>query len=363
MTRPRSDRRLRRALAVSAAVLLVGVIGVLLISSEIRYLLRAAYEEVRILSKRRSLDALIADPRTPPERRELFQLVLDARAFAAESLGLKAGDTYTTFSDVGRDTLLLVISASPKTALIPYEWRYPIVGVVPYKGFFKANAALETADHLEAEGLDTYVRPAGAFSTLGWFNDPLLSTALYRDSVDLVATVFHEMAHNTLYVPSATQFNESWASFVGYHSAAAFFHSRGDSASTNRALSLWRDELLLAAFYDVLSAELDSLYSAGLAEQLVLQERDSVFAEARARLVDSIGPSFECYNAEFLARRPLNNASIIAARIYRRRLSVFETVLTYFHGEIAASIAAITDAIRNNPGVEPYQVVRGLVSE
>jgi len=358
----RRGRRLGRWLVVSASAVVLGVIAAVLISSEIRYLLRAAYEEARILSKRRSLDALIADPKTSPVRRDLFRLVLEARAFAAESVGLKAGDTYTTFSDVGRDTLLLVISASPKTKLSPHVWRYPIVGVVPYKGFFNAKAALETAGRLEGEGLDTYVRPAGAFSTLGWFNDPLLSTALYRDSVDLVVTVLHEIAHNTLYVPSATQFNESWASFVGYRAAEAFFGSRGDSANVRRARALWSDQLRLAEFYDDLAAELESLYSSGLPEQLVLEERDRVFADARATLVDSIGLSFVAYSAELLARRPLNNASIIAARIYRNRLRDFETLFMHHDGNIVASITAIADAITENPGVDPYQLVLELAS-
>ncbi len=363
MTEPAPRRRLRRFVLVLAAALSLGVALAVSFSSEIRYLLRAGYEEARILSKRRSLDALIADPETSPQRRALFHLVLGARTFAAESLALKAGDTYTTFSDVGRDTLLLVISASPRTELTPYVWRYPIVGVVPYKGFFKASDAIEMADRLEREGLDTYVRPAGAFSTLGWFNDPLLSTALYSDSVDLVVTVLHEIAHNTLYVPSATQFNESWASFVGHHAAVAFFHSKGDSVNASRALARWRDQLRLAAFYDQLAAELKSVYSRELSEPQVLNQKDRVFAEARARLVDSIGPSLESYNAGYLVRRPLNNASVIAARIYRVGLADFDAVLRHFDGDIGASVAAITDAVAANPSADPYHLVAELVSE
>ncbi len=364
MTRTtRSRRRVRRVLAASAAVILAIVIAAPLVSSEIRYLLRAGYEEARILTKRRSLESLIAHPETSPQRRDLFRIVLEARAFAAESLGLEAGETYTSFSDVGRDTLLLVISASPRNELAPYLWRYPIVGAVPYKGFFKATAAREAAARLEAEDLDTYVRPAGAFSTLGWFNDPLLSTALYRDSVNLVATVLHEIAHNTLYVPSASHFNESWASFVGYRAAAAFFLSRGDSTNEHRARSMWNDELQLALFYETLATDLESLYASGLPEGDVLSQRGEIFAAARTSLVESVGPHLESYNAEYLARRPLNNASIIAARIYRTRLTVFDEIFVRHGGDIAVSVAAITAAVTKNPGVDPYQVLVELASK
>ena len=346
-----------KLLAGLAALFLSGVIVTFIVSAEARYLLRAGYEEGRILFKRQPLERLVADPAVAAERRALFDLVLAARAFAADSLSLDAADTYTTFSDVGRDTLLLVLSASPKTVLRPHVWRYPIVGRVPYKGFFDSEAARAAARELESAGYDVYLRPAAAFSTLGWFNDPLLSTALYRDPVSLVSTVIHEIAHNTLYVPSATSFNESFASFVGYRGAAAFFLSRGDSANAQRAAEMWGDEVELTRFYRVLAQRLEELYSGGFETQHVLAEREVIFAAARDTLAASVGTRFKTYSKQNFLRRVINNASVIAARIYRTKLESFDAVYYQLYGNLEGTITAIATMVQENPGAEPYQLL------
>src|SRR5262249_54103375 len=152
-----------------------------------------------------------------------LRLVLEARQFAAESIGLRAKESFTTYSALDRDTLVLVLSGAYRDRLVPKTWWFPIVGSVPYKGFFDFNAARAAAKALGAEGFDVYLRPSAAFSTLGWFNDPLLSTSLRADSIDLVDTVIHELTHNTFYASDQAVFNESFANFVGARGSAWFY--------------------------------------------------------------------------------------------------------------------------------------------
>lgn len=308
------------------------------ISSEARFLYRAAWEEGRILAAREPLAELAVSPEVPPARRARFELVLAARAFAAERLGLEAKETYTTFSDVGSGTLLHVLSASPKNRLEEYRWWYPITGSVPYKGFFSRRAALAEKRRLELGGHDTYLRPAGAFSTLGWFNDPLLSTALDGDRVDLASTVIHEIAHNTLWVPGEAEYNESFANFVGLKGAEAFFASRGDHEATRLAAATFRDEKRLGVFYAALARDLEALYASGLSGPKLESRRDEIFRRARKTLA---GQRLEVYSSEKLSKREMNNATVIAQRIYRTDLEGFERVLSAENGDLRAAVAVL----------------------
>ena len=187
--------------------------------------------------------------RTPPIAAKL-RLVLAARAFAADSIGLRAKQSFTTYSHLDRDTLVLVLSGAYRDRLAPYTWWFPIVGRVPYKGFFDfAAARAGGATSSTPTGFDVYLRPSPAFSTLGWFNDPLLSTSLRADSLDLANTVIHELTHNTFYAPGQAVFNESFANFVGARGSAWFFRSRGAPAAADQADARWADEKLLARFW------------------------------------------------------------------------------------------------------------------
>ncbi|MGH7465538.1 MAG: aminopeptidase, partial [Longimicrobiales bacterium] len=248
------------------------------------YVIRAGIEEAKILSRRRPIARVIEDPATAAETRRKLSLVLQARDFAAHALDLDVGESYTTYSWVESDTLLLVVTASAKDRFRAHTWWFPIVGNVPYKGFFNFDSAFSEAERLEQAGLDVQVRPSSAFSTLGWFNDPVLNTLLRYDDVSLAGTVIHELLHNTIYIPSRIAFNESFANFVGERGAIEFFCNRDgdDSRRCGTARDAWADNLRYADFLSALVTELETIYNRDdLDRQTKLARREVVFAQAR----------------------------------------------------------------------------------
>lgn len=338
----------------AAVGLFVGYGAALLGSREVRYLTRAGLEEIRILTNRRSLEAMVADAATDPATAGLLSLVLEVRAEAA-ALGLDAGETYTTYTDVGRDTLLLVLSAAPPDCLCPHTWKYPIVGRVPYKGFFDPGMARREADRLAERGMDIYLRPAGAFSTLGWFNDPLLSTALTRDSVELAATVFHEIAHNSLYVKSATAFNESFAQYVGYRAAEQFFARRGDEASRDRAAARLADEQVLGEFYRELTDRLEAFYATKPAGDSLDRGRVAIGRWARETLEGGVDGRLRTVRFGAMADGPVNNARLVGITIYRTHLDWFEAWHARHDGDLSRAVAALRDLMAKAEGDEAFR--------
>jgi len=347
---------------IAAVALFVGYGTAWLASGEVRYLSRAGAEQAQILAGSRPLDEVLADPATDAATRGLVSLVREVRDWA-DTLGLDAGETYTTYTEVGRDTLLLVVSASPPDCLCPHTWKYPIVGRVPYKGFFDPAMARREEARLAEKGYDTWLRPAGAYSTLGWFNDPLLSTAMSRDSMELAATVLHELAHNTLYVKSATPFNESFAQYAGYRAAEAFFQARGDTVAARRAADRWADEQLLGAFYTELGARLESFYATRPAAAALDSGRAALGSWSRQWLVDSVGPRLRSYRVGALPDRPVNNARLIAARLYRTHLDWFETWHQRHGGDLRQAVAALSEQLKGVEGEEAFRRLEAALAE
>jgi predicted aminopeptidase len=320
-------RRVLRALAW-LAVVLAALVGIAMaLSADARYLVRAGVAEAGILLRRRPIAEVVADPATDAATRGKLTLVLAARTFAADSLGLDAGETYTTYSPLDRDTLVLVLSAARTDRLEQYVWYYPVVGRLPYKGFFSFDLAAKEARKLERAGLDTYVRVANAFSTLGWFEDPLLSTVVDEDSVDLAATVIHEISHNTLFVRGRADFNESFASWVGYRGAEWFFRARGDSANAARAAARWRDQVRLSRYYSEVIRRLERLYASGVAGAELQRARAELYRLAADEMAGAFGRQLETIDGPRMARLPLNNAVLLARRLYAVDLERFDLLL------------------------------------
>lgn len=325
------------------------------------YLSRAGWEEAKILARRRGIAELVADPRVDPDTRARLRIVLDARAFAADSIRLKVKESFTTYSKLDHDTLVLVLSAAYRDRLAPYTWWFPIVGRVPYKGYFDFGAARAAARDLDRQGFDTYLRPSPAFSTLGWFNDPLLSTTLRFDSLDLANTVIHEVTHNTFYAPGQAVFNESFANFVGARGSAWFFRTRGDTAVARAADDDWSDEKVMAGFWAALYHAVDSAYAAHPTDSLArVIARDTVFARARRTLAADVGPRLKRISPRALAQMRLDNAVLLARRIYATDLEIFDRVYAVEGNDLRRTVERIIRIAQAEPR-DPFAAMRGWV--
>ncbi len=338
------------------------VVGYLVLAPTGRYLLRAGWEEGKILRHRRSIRAMVADSSTPPGVRAKLRIVLAARAFARDSLGLAARESFTTYSRLRHDTLVLVLSGAYRDRLEPVTWWFPIVGRVPYKGYFDFAAAHAAARRLEAGGEDAYLRPSPAFSTLGFFNDPLLSTTLEDDSLSLANTVIHELTHNTFYASGQAVFNESFANFSGARGAERFFRSRGDSLAAAAVAARWADEKLLAHFWDGLYHAVDSVYRAHPGDRAArIAAHDSVYGRARDTLLHDVGPQLRTVDPRYLARVQLSNAALLAQRIYTTRLDDFDAVYAREGSDVRRAVARIIALAKSRPD-DPFGAVRDWIS-
>ncbi len=353
----------------------IGALGVLalglvfVISPMGCYLSRAAYEEAKILAKRKPIDKLVADSTTPHEERAKLRLVLAARAFARDSLGLAPQKSFTRYTRLDRDTLVLVVSAAYPDQLARKTWWFPIVGRFPYKGFFDFDAALRTAEQLRGEGFDVSVGASSAFSTLGWFNDPLVSTTLRLDSLSLSNTVIHEIAHTTFFAKGQVVFNESFATFVGGRGAIEFSRALGDSTMLARAERDWADDRVLGAFWASLFATLDSAFAAhpdslepDSARVRRLAAREQIYAQARTTLVDSVVPQLATYGPAWAHGVTLDNAVLMARRVYATGLDDFEAVYQREGQSVPRAVQRIIALAKGRPG-DPFGAVAEWVRE
>ncbi|MDQ3674385.1 MAG: aminopeptidase [Gemmatimonadota bacterium] len=326
------------------------------------YLSRGAWEEAKILSRREPISEIVARPGVPAEVKAKLNLVLAAREYAKDTLKLRVKDSFTTFSRLDHDTLVLLLSAAYRDTLKAYTWWFPVVGRVPYKGYFDFDDARRTAREMERDGFDTYLRPADAFSTLGFFNDPLLSTTLKSDSLTLANTVIHEVTHNTFYAPGQAPFNESFAMFVGARGAAAFFRARGHEEAARKVEDRWQDDKLLARFWTSITKSLDSAYAAHPGSKAArIAARDTVYQRARATLVREIGPALRTINPRYAERVPLDNAALLARLVYSSDLDLFDRIYEREGRDLKRAIGRVIGVARRNEA-DPFAGLRAWLA-
>jgi predicted aminopeptidase len=295
---------------------------------------------------------------------EFAARVHDIRLFAMEELGLSAGKNYTRYVQIDRDYLAAVVSASADDSFRAHEWHYPVVGSLPYKGFFNVKDAQKEKTKLEKKGLDAWVRGVDAFSTLGWFKDPLYSFMRAYSPYRLADLIIHELLHATVFVKGQAGFNEELAEFIGSEGARLYMVSRfGADSEEYRSMLVSEDEnKKYVDFIRQLIAELDVLYSSGLGREEKLKEKEYLIAVAKERFAVEYDNLFSSDNYKGFAELPINNAYLELYRLYYAEDSFFAGLYERSGRNLPAFIAA-AKTITSKDGDPRARLESGLLQE
>jgi predicted aminopeptidase len=316
-----------------------------------RYLAQQGEGQLHLLRARRPIADVLADPAVAGETRRRLRLALAAREFGARVLGLHHGGIYTRYLDTHGRPLAWMVSAAPKDRLEPHLFRFPLVGALPYAGFFREEDARRELARLEGLGLDTYVREVAGYSTLGITSDPIYSSMLEGSDARIVEITLHEMTHATVFWPGHAEWNESFATFVGLHGAALFFASGGGTDAVRhvlrRARELERAETRFAALLAPVLRELRELYASPLDRAEKLRRREAVFTRAQAAYRAAFPPRPGRPPGAFAARR-LNNAMIMAFAVYHQYTPEHRRLLTRVGGDLGALVALYRHAVEEH---------------
>lgn len=319
--------------AFKIAVIL-SVSGLLGACASLRWYGQAVSGQIDLLARREHIADLLADPSTDPGLARRLSQVLEIREFAEAELGLPASRSYRHYADLERPAAVWNVIAAQPYSVDPVTWCYPVAGCVAYRGYFDREAAQDQARILAAEGLDVVVSPAIAYSTLGWFDDPVLNTMLRWDDADLAGFLFHELTHEALYLKGDTAFNEAYATTVERLGVERWLRARGDEA----ALRAWRSR----------QARRDQLVALMLAARKELRQGYAKRQGNPPALADFKAERFGQLRADLVAlaeragdggqngwgRRPLNNASLALVATYREGVVAFESLLERCEGSL-----------------------------
>jgi len=314
------DMKLRIAFGAALIALLAGC-------AQIGYYAQAAQGQFALLAEARPIDDWLADPQAAPPLKKKLKMVRSIRRFAASELGLPDNGSYTNYAALQRPFVLWNVIATPALSLQPKQWCFPIAGCVSYRGYYSKADAQAYGDELRAEGYDVQVAGVPAYSTLGWFDDPVLSTFIHYPDGELARLIFHELAHQVAYAGGDSQFNESFATTVEETGVARWMAQQGD-AQMRASYAVFegrkQDFLQLLLKY---RARLETVYALPIPDSEKLQRKALTFAALKAeyQTLKTAWGGYAGYDRWFA--EPLSNAHLAAVATYHDLVPAFRALL------------------------------------
>jgi predicted aminopeptidase len=300
------------------------------------YLLQSAEGQLALMSKREPIGTVIDAPSTPAKLRAQLESVTAIRNFASHELGLPDNGSYRKYADIGRPYVVWNVVAAPEFSVEPKKWCFPIVGCVGYRGYFVEARARKFAAGLHAEGYDVVVGGVAAYSTLGHFDDPILSTMVSWNDVELASIIFHELTHQLLYVRNDASFNEALATTVEEEGVRRWLDSQGREKDLSDHLLQQKRYLEVIALMSTTRDDLRELYAAGLPPPLM--------RERKRRAFEALRESYAALRTQWGGHAPfdawfaqdINNAHLASIATYFACVPGFERELKAAGGNLPA---------------------------
>lgn len=320
-------------LPLARYLLLAGIGGVLVSCQTIGYYRQAVVGHFEILSKCRSNSSVIADPASDPALRRQLELVNRICRFASERLSLPSKSSYGKYADIGRDHLVWVIYAAPEFSLKPKTWFYPAIGKMDYRGYFREVDARAFASELESEGNDVFIGDVDAYSTLGWFHDPILNTFVNYPDIDLAETIFHELTHRKIFRSGDTVFNESLANTVAEEGVKRWLENEG----RHKELIVYQQRLLHRRefYFEIERARmrLEILYASDIEAAEMRLKKAEIILTLREQFYE-LRQRWSGRGLNSWIRQNINNAHIVSLKIYSEQMPVFRELLKKCDGNL-----------------------------
>ncbi|RJT33384.1 aminopeptidase [Mesorhizobium waimense] len=324
----------------------------------ISYYAQSLEGHVQIMVARENVGKLIHNPSTPEALRTKLTSASTMRRFATDELALPENNSYRSYVDIGRDAVTWAVFAAPQFSLTPRTWCFPVFGCVPYRGYFARKFATESAVELHRQGLDVYVTGVTAYSTLGWSSDPLLSTMLRQDDTYLASLIFHELAHQRIYVDDDSAFNEAFAAAVETTGVRKWLRTVGDYAGLRRYEA---DRKRRADFLGLVSKtrdELRQVYESSRTSEQMAAAKAATIDKLRMRyrqMRDRRWAGYRGYDAWFDA--PINNAKLAATAVYGEQVPAFLRLFDLCSGDYPRFYASVR-RIANLPDPSRAQALK-----
>ncbi|BAV32488.1 aminopeptidase [Sulfuricaulis limicola] len=323
------------------------------------YYLHAVSGQVELLNKRRPVEEVLSDPATTPQTRRQLELVRRLRDFASRELGLPDNRSYRTYADLERPFVVWNVFATPELSLEPKRWCFVFAGCVSYRGYFAQDEAEKFAAGLKQDGYDVYIGGVPAYSTLGWFNDPVLNTFIHRSEADLAGLLFHELAHQVVYVGGDTTFNESFATVVELEGVQRWFERHGTAPQAEA----YRQKLRRREQFTVLvlkhRARLAEIYASNLGDAEKRSAKGRIFGELRNDYAALKAGWNGHADFDKWFEQDLNNAHLAAIGLYHQHVMAFQELLMQQNGDLVSFYSSAKEMM-NLPKTERTMALRKL---